>query len=185
MIISIAGRAGSGKSTITQKLSKKLGWKYYDMGAIRRSKAKSLDLSLAEYNKLGENDPRTDLELDYYQKKLSKNLDNFVISSRTSWHFIPRSIKIYLDVKDDVGAKRIWLGLKRKNNRNEDKNLKTIKDVLASQRKRVASDIKRYKKYYKIDVYDYKNFDYVIDTTTLTKKQVLDQVYNYIKKRLV
>ena len=90
-----------------------------------------------------------------------------------------------MDVKDDVGAKRIWLGLKRKNNRNEDKNLKTIKDVLASQRKRVASDIKRYKKYYKIDVYDYKNFDYVIDTTTLTKKQVLDQVYNYIKKRLV
>ena len=182
MIITIAGRAGSGKSTIAQKLSKKLGWRYYDIGAIRRSKAKSLNMSLAEYNKFGENNPQTDFELDLYQKKLGETLDNFVISGRTSWHFIPCSIKIYLDVKENIGAKRIWDRLKRKNNQNEDKNLKTIKNVFASQAQRMASDIKRYKKYYKINVYDYKNFDYVLDTTALTKKQVLDQVCGYIKK---
>ncbi|MFH1233298.1 MAG: (d)CMP kinase [Patescibacteria group bacterium] len=185
MIISIAGRAGSGKSTVAQKLAEKLDWQYYDMGAIRRLKAKSLGLSLAEYNKLGENNPQTDLELDNYQKKLSKTLNNFVISGRTSWHFIPYSMKIYLDVKDTIGAKRVWMELKKKNYRNEDKDIKTIKDVLASQRQRVASDIKRYKKYYQINVYDHKNFDYIIDTTDLTKKQVLDQVYNYVKKQLI
>lgn len=182
MIISIAGRAGSGKSTIAQKLAKKLGWQYYDMGAIRRLKAKSLGLSLAEYNKLGESNPQTDFELDNYQKKLGKTSDNFVISGRTSWHFIPDSIKIYLDVDANVGAKRVWLELNKKNRCNEDKKFETLKDVVASHRKRAISDIKRYKKYYQINVYDHKNFDYIIDTTNLTKKQVLSQVYAYVKK---
>ncbi|MBU0647114.1 cytidylate kinase family protein [Patescibacteria group bacterium] len=185
MIISIAGQAGSGKSTIAQKLAKKLGWQYYDMGTIRRLKAKSLKLSLAEYNKLGENNPQSDLELDQYQKNLSKTLDNFVISGRTSWHFIPNSIKIYLDVEANVGAKRVWLELKKKNSRNEDKNLKTIEDVIKSQQQRIKSDIKRYKKYYQINVYNHKNYDYILDTTSLNKKQVFDNIYNYTKKQLI
>ncbi|MEK7557699.1 MAG: cytidylate kinase family protein [Patescibacteria group bacterium] len=185
MIISIAGQAGSGKSTIAQKLAKKLGWQYYDMGTIRRLKAKLLGLSLAEYNKLSENNPQSDLELDQYQKNLSKTLDNFVISGRTSWHFIPDSIKIYLDVEANVGAKRVWLELKKKNSRNEDKNLKTIEDVIKSQQQRIKSDIKRYRKYYQINVYNHKNYDYVLDTTSLNKKQVFDNIYNYTKKQLI
>lgn len=181
MIISIAGQAGSGKSTIAQKLAKKFGWQYYDMGTVRRLKAKSLGLSLAEYNKIGENNPQSDLDLDNYQKKISETSDNFVISGRTSWHFIPSSIKIYLDVDANVGAKRVWIELKKKNSRNEDKNLKTIEDILKSQHQRMISDIKRYKKYYQIDVYNHKNYDYILDTTNLNRKQVFDKVYKYVK----
>jgi len=184
MIISIGGAAGSGKSTVALKLAKKLNWPCYYIGKMRREIAKGKGLTLAEYNKLGEKDPRTDLDIDNYQKKLGQTKDNFIVESRTSWHFIPRSLKIYLDVEEKIGAKRIFKELKGKHNRNEDKNLKTVADVLKSQQARKKSDKKRYAKYYRIDVYDKKNYDFVLDTTNLNKNQVFTRVYNFIKSRL-
>lgn len=53
-------------------------------------------MTLAEYNKLGETDPSTDIEVDEYQKKLGETEDNFIIEGRTSWHFIPHSLKFLL-----------------------------------------------------------------------------------------
>lgn len=184
MIISIGGAAGSGKSTAAKKLAKKLNWPRYYMGKLRREVAKKQGLTLAEYNKLGEKDPTTDSKVDRYQKKLGKTKDNFIIEGRTSWHFIPHSLKTYLAVDEKVGAKRVFKELKRKNSRNEDKNLKTVADVLKSQRERKKSDKKRYKKYYQIDVYNKKNYDFVLDTTNLSKKQVFVKLYNFVKSRL-
>lgn len=184
MIISLAGDPGSGKSTIAKKLAKKLGWPNFYIGKIRRLKAKKLGLTLAEYNRLGETDPQTDLEVDQYQKQLTKKYKNFVIEGRTSWYFLPQSIKIYLAVKQLVGAKRVFSQLRKKDTRNEDKNLLTVEDVLRSHRQRRLSDKKRYWQYYKIDVFDKKNYDYVIDTTTLNRQQVFNKVYQYVKNKL-
>ncbi|MDD5291516.1 MAG: AAA family ATPase [Patescibacteria group bacterium] len=184
MIISISGTSGSGKSTVAKKLAKKLNWPRYYMGGMRRELAKKRGLTLAEYNKLGEKDPVTDLEVDKYQKKLGQTKDNFIIEGRTSWHFIPHSLKIYLEVDEKVSARRIFKELKGKHSRNEDKNLETIADVLKSQRIRKESDKKRYKKYYQIDVYDKKNYDFILDTTGLNKKQVFDKIYDFVKSQL-
>jgi len=184
MIISISGAPGSGKSTIAKKLAEKLGWPRYYMGELRRRAAKKMGLTLAEYNKLGETDPKTDLEVDEYQKKLGQTKNNFIIEGRTSWHFIPHSIKIYVDVDKKVGAKRIFKELKNKNTRNEDKDLKNSTDVLKSNKKRLASDKKRYKKYFNINSDDKKNYDLIVDTTNLNKKQAFDKTYKYIKPLL-
>ncbi|MDD5031546.1 MAG: cytidylate kinase family protein [Patescibacteria group bacterium] len=184
MIISISGASGSGKSTVAKKLAKKLNWPRYYMGGIRRELAKKRGLTLAEYNKFGEKDPVTDLEVDKYQKKLGQTKDNFIIEGRTSWHFIPHSLKIYLDVDEKVSAKRIFKELKGKHSRNEDKNLETVADVLKSQRIRKESDKKRYKKYYKIDVYNKKNYDFILDTTGSNKKQVFNKIYDFVKSQL-
>ncbi|MFA4833749.1 MAG: cytidylate kinase family protein [Patescibacteria group bacterium] len=183
MIISISGTSGSGKSTVAKKLAKKLKWSRYYMGGMRRELAKKRGLTLAEYNKLGEKDPVTDLEVDKYQKKLGETKDNFVIEGRTSWYFIPHSLKIYLDVGEKVAAERIFKELKGKHSRNEDKNLETVAQVLKSQRARKKSDKKRYMKYYKIDVYDKKNYDFILDTTKLNKNQVFAKVYGFIKSK--
>jgi len=184
MIISIGGGAGSGKSTVAKKLAEKLNWPRYYIGKIRREIAKKQGLTLAEYNKVGEKDPATDLEVDKYQKKLGQTKDNFIVEGRTSWHFIPHSLKIYLDVDEKIAARRIFKELKGGHNRNEDKNLETVADVLKSQQARIKSDKKRYKKYYQIDVYDKKNYDFVLDTTGLNKKQVFDKIYDFIKSKL-
>ena len=181
----MSGAAGSGKSTAAQKLAKKLNWPRYYIGKIRREMAKKQGLTLAEYNRLGEKDPITDSEVDKYQKKLGKTKDNFVIEGRTSWYFIPHSLKIYLSVDKQEGAKRIFKELKKENSRNEDKNLKTVADVLKSQYEREKSDKKRYRKYYQINVYDKKKYDFVLDTTNLNKKQVFTELYNFVKSQLI
>jgi len=155
------------------------------MGKIRRMKAKSIGMTLAEYNKLAETNPKTDIDVDKYQEQLGQKHDNFVIQGRTSWFFIPHSLKIFIDVDKTVGAQRVLEQLNRKNERNEDKNILTINDLKKSHAKRMACDKKRYKKYYNIaNAFNKKHYDYVIDTTDLTKKQVFDNIYNFVKKKL-
>ncbi|HBA37042.1 TPA: hypothetical protein DCZ15_04225 [Candidatus Falkowbacteria bacterium] len=184
MIISFSGAPGSGKSTIAQMLADKLAWPRYYIGGLRREAAKKRGLTLAEYNRLGESDPATDREADDYAQQLGRETDNFVIEGRTCWHFIPQSFKIYLDVDQEVGAKRIFGSLQRKNNRNEADNLTSWQDVLANNKERIASDDRRYRKYYKIDVYNRKNYDCYLDTTDLTPEQVFQSVYEIINANL-
>ena len=184
MIIAISGNPGSGKSTVAKKLAKKLGWPRFYGGGIRRMKAQFLGLTLAEYNKLGEKNKNTDIEVDNYLKQITGQHKNCIIESRTAWHLMPDSIKIYIDVDEKIGAARVFAELKKHNKRNEDKKLNTLKAVLRSHRQRKQSDNKRYKKYYHFNLYDKKNYDFILDTTKLNKKQVFDQTYNYLKNRL-
>jgi len=180
MIISIGGNQGSGKSTLAKQLAEALGWPRYYMGGLRREAAAKRGLTLAEYNKLGESDPSTDLEIDEYQKQLGETEDNFIIEGRTSWYFIPQSLKLYIDVSDEEGARRIFLA----NRDGEDKSMSTLDEVLLSVKNRKNSDRKRYLQFFGIDTYDLKNYDYVIDTTNLTPSDVFNQAYGVIRERL-
>ena len=184
MIISIGGVQGSGKSTIAQRLSDALGWPRYYMGGLRRETARKRGLTLAEYNKLGEVDPSTDLEVDRYQEELGKTQDNFVIEGRTSWHFIPQSLKIYLDADERVGAERIFKELQLQNNRNEDNDLSSFDKVLTSVKNRFNSDKLRYQKYFGINVYDKNNYDFCLDTTNLSQDEVFAKVYDFIRSHI-
>ena len=184
MIISLSGAQGSGKSTVAQILADKLDWPRYYIGGLRREAAAKRGLTLAEYNKLGETDPSTDQEVDEYQKKLGETQDNFVIEGRTSWYLIPQSFKIYLDVEENEGSKRIFSHLQLKNDRNEDDGLNSIESVKKSGQKRLESDRLRYKKYYNIDVNDVKHYDFYLDTTNLEPEEVFNTVYEAVKKQL-
>jgi len=180
MIISIGGNQGSGKSTLAKRLAEALGWPRYYMGGLKREAAAKKGLTLAEYNLLGETDPQTDLEVDNYQKKLGETEDNFIIEGRTSWHLIPQSLKLYIDVSDEEGAKRIFLA----NRKGEDHLMETFEDVLSSVKARKASDRKRYLKIFGIDTYDLNNYDYVIDTTKISPDETFDQAYLIIREAL-
>jgi predicted cytidylate kinase len=183
MIISFSGAQGSGKTTTAKMLAKHLNYPRYYMGGLRREAAKKKGLTLGEYNKLGESDPSTDIEVDEMQKKMGQEQDNFIIEGRTSWYFIPHSIKIYLDVDPDEGARRIYSSLKEKEekeSRNEDKGLNSVQAVRESNDRRKESDNKRYRKYYDIDVYNPKNYDLYIDTTNLSAEETLKQILDFL-----
>ncbi len=185
MIISLSGALGSGKSTIAQMLAEKLGWPRYYMGGLRREAAKKMGLTLEEYNKLGENDPTTDLEVDEkLQKRLAEAVPDFIIEGRTAWYFLPQSLKIYLDVDKEEGAKRIFSNLQQKNDRNEAKGLDSWQAVLKSNLKRVESDRARYGKYYGIDVYDTNHYDFCFDTTGVPLEKVFEAVWGFVESHL-
>lgn len=179
MIITICGTPGSGKNTVSDIIAKKLDYKRYSVGGFRREKARELGMTLEEYNKFGETNSSTDKDADDWQKKIGETEDNFVIDGRTSFYFIPHSIKIFLDVSPEVGAERI-MGDKR----GAEETIKDKKAGIAIWKTRANSDIKRYKKYYNLNYYDKKHYDLFLDTSNLTIKQVTEKVMDFIKSRM-
>jgi CMP/dCMP kinase len=179
MIISISGKAGSGKSTVAKLLSEKMGLGHYSSGDFMRDIAKEHKLTLLELSKLAEKETWIDKELDIRQKKLGKTEDNFVIDGRLSWHFIPKSIKIYLDVDDKVAVSRIWGD---KINRKEE-SYNDIKELTKKLKQRQASEIKRYKQYYNLNYHDKKNYDLIIDTSDLTPNSIVKKIIEFAKKK--
>lgn len=175
MIITISGTIGSGKSSVGILVAKKLGFKYYCIGDLRREMAKKRGISIWELNKLGEKDPSTDLEPDKFAEEKGRTENNFVMVGRTSFHFIPKSIKIFLDVEPKIGAERVL-----NHNRNNEK-YKNLDEAIEKIRIRRESDDARYRKYYNLNIFDKKNYDYVINTTNLTIKEVVDKIIEKIR----
>ena len=111
MIISISGFPGSGKSTVAKILYEKLGFERIYMGAILRKIADQKGINILELIKEAETDSSIDEETDEYVADLGKNKDNFIIESRTAFHFIPDSFKVFLKVDLKEGARRIFKDL--------------------------------------------------------------------------
>ena len=175
MIITISGKAGSGKSTIAKELAKKLNLKHYSIGDLMRQLAKEKNISLIELSKLAEKDDSIDTELDKKNIEL-RNEDKFVIDGRLTAYVSPYSdLKVFLDCKDKVRAGRIL-----KDKRSEEKS-KNINSLIKKINQREESERKRYKKLYNVDYYDKKLYNLIIDTTNLSIKEVVEKIMEAIK----
>lgn len=183
MIITIAGPAGSGKGTVAKILAKRLGYDYYSTGDFRRMAAKKRGLTLEEFNMLGESDPSTDKDADDFQKKLGFERDNFIIDGRLGWYFIPHSVKIFLDVNDDVSAERVFNDQNNSSRINQTKTSSVMEQKELSV-KRNLSDKKRYEQIYGIKNFiDPKNYDLVIDTSKISITDVVDKIINFLNSK--
>ncbi len=177
MIITISGKAGSGKSTIAKLLSEKLRLKHYSIGDLMRAMAAEKEMTLLELNKLAENDKSIDFELDNKLKEIGKTKDNFVVDGRLTAFFIPNAdVRAFLNADDKVRAERIL-----KDRRQQEKS-KSLKETTANIKKREESEKKRYKKYYGVNYLDKKLYNYVIDTTRLNPQQVVEKIIKFVKK---
>ena len=177
MIIVISGQAGSGKSTTGRFLAEKLGYKHYSIGELRRETARKRGMTLAEFNRLGEKDPSTDREVDELQKKLGSGKENFVIDGRTGFHFIPKAVKVYLKAGLEARARRVF------KDERVGEHFSSPEEVKKALKEREASDQKRYKKYYGIDLHNKSKHDIVIDTTKKKPEKVVEEILDYLKKR--
>ena len=175
MIITISGKAGSGKSTVAKGIAKKLNLKHYSIGGIMRQLAKEKNLSLNELSKLAEKDKTIDLTLDKKQIGL-RDKNDFVIDGRLSFHFIPFSKKIFIKVDEEEGGKRIFKA-KRQTEQHE-----SVEQAIKKIRDRRNSELKRYKKYYNVDYTDMKQFDFIIDSTSISAEEVKNKIKEYLSK---
>jgi len=180
MIITLAGRLGSGKSTVGNKIAEIYHLKKYSTGDFMREMAKERGVSLLELSKMAETDKSIDKELDDRQVKFGQVQDNFIIDARLGWYFIPQSIKIFLDVSYEEAARRIYTD--KVSDRSAESGNDSIEQTLHNIKTRETSERKRYKEYYGLDYMDLKNYDLVVDTTGITLEEVIRRIKAYVDK---
>jgi cytidylate kinase len=180
MIITISGMPGSGKSTIARMLKGRLGdeYEFFSGGDFRGEIAKRHNITIDELNRIGEKEIWTDKECDDLVVEYGRTRDKMVIDSRLAWHFIPHAVKIYFTVDPEAGAERVF-----RNQRPDEPRKESVAEVKEMLRARYEKDRQRYLKWYQVDVTDTRNYDLVIDTTTLTPEQVVDRIFSYLSKR--
>jgi CMP/dCMP kinase len=172
MIITLTGLPGAGKSTIATLLSKELDMPWYSIGDLRGKMAEDRGMTIDEFNALGEQEDFTDKDVDDYQTKLGQTETNFIMDGRLSWHFIPSSFKVFLNVDEEHAAERIFHASKEGLRPDEDP-YESAQEVKEAIKARLASDQKRYHKYYSINYLERSNYDLVIDTSTKTPEEIV------------
>lgn len=179
MIITISGIPGAGKSTHAKLIAKKFKLKHYSTGDFMRELAVRRNVSLIELSHMAENDESIDKELDDRQKELGENDDNFIIDARIGWHFVLKSIKIFLTVSEEEGARRIYR--EKRHDEPDNINLEKTKQLV---KERMKTEMKRYKKYYGINYLDKRHYDIVLETTNFSKADASKLLIEKIQEHL-
>lgn len=177
MIITISGKPGSGKTTTAKLLAQKLKLKHYSAGDLQRELAKELKLTINELGRLEAKDDKYDHMIDKKQKNLGKTEDNFVIDGWLSALFIPKSVKIFLNIGRDEAVRR---RLKQPREEERYSSHEETKQCLAEREK---TNRERWLRYYDFDYASPKNYDIVIDTTNNTPEQTVQKIIGFLKKK--
>ena len=112
---------------------------------------------------------------------IGNNEDTIVIDSRTAWHWIPQSFKVYLDLDLTTAAQRILAAMTPE--RIAAEHIPDDPDEYGKVlQNRLDSETRRYKKIYNIDPSKITNYDLVIDTKTTNLEQTVQMVLEKYKE---
>ncbi len=175
MKITISGMAGAGKSTVAKIVAKQLNLKHYSAGDLMRRLAKEKNMTLLELSKEAETNPEIDKKLDEKTIQLGKKEDDFIIDSRLAFHFIPDSVKVFLQVDIKEAARRIF-----KDMRILEKENLSLEETERNIVKRENYEKRRYQEYYNLNPYYTKNYDIVIDTTNISAQEVAARIVGFL-----
>ena len=181
MKITLAGSPGSGKSTLRNLLAEHYGLKIKGTGDFMRELSKKHGYSditkfIAEY--VSEN-PEMDLQVDEEQRIYGEENEDFVLDAHLGFHFVPDSIRICLRCDTSESARRI---LEDKKRTTED--AKTFSESIESSVKRREVMRKNYYNLYQVDIDNPDNFDFVLDTTSLSFEEVFKEVTSFIEQKI-
>jgi cytidylate kinase len=176
-IITIAGRPASGKSTAAKTVAQQLGFQHFSSGDLFRALARERGVDVLQANLSAEENAELDHLVDGRLQEMGATEDQLIIDSRTAWHWMPDSFKVFLDLDLVTGAQRILkdLGPERIESEHIPKDPAAFAETL---QKRLDSESRRYKALYDIDPYIMDNYDLVIDTSVTTPEDVAQRILN-------
>ena len=128
-------------------------------------------MTAKEFNQFIESNPKYDNMVDDTIKEMGEKEENIIFDSRLAWFFVPKSFKIYMYVDVDTATERIFNDKGRVSESYSD--MATAKKEIIERRQ---SEVLRYKNFYNADINNYKNYDFIIDTSHATKDEVNDLV---------
>ncbi len=179
-IISLGGELASGKGTVSKILMQRLNYGIYRNGDYFRKLAKNMKMDVTTFNVYVKEHPEIDRQIENSAAEYAKTNDNFIIDARLGWYAVPESFKVYLKVDIDVAAERAL----EDENRKDSENFKTLEEQKADIQKRYQLENERYWNLYKVRKEDESNYDFVLDTTSLSPEQVADKIEEEYKKWL-
>ncbi len=162
MIITIGGDIGSGKTTVARALAERFGFQHVSAGEVFREMAQEKGINLAEFSKLAEENHEVDREVDERQVDLAKAAENAVVDGRLSGLLLKAKLKIWLRAPIEVRAKRV-----------AGREGKEYRKALKENKEREASEAKRYKEIYGIDVEDLSPYDIILNTELWDQEGVI------------
>jgi CMP/dCMP kinase len=170
-LITIAGRPGSGKSTTAKRVAAELGFERFSSGDLFRSIAKENGIDVLQANLSAEDNYEIDYQVDGRLRELNVSADRLVIDSRTAWHWMPSSFKVFLDLDLQTAAERILKDMTPERMASEHISGSPA-EYAKELEKRLNSETRRYMDLYEIDPYDMSNYDLVVDTAINDPEQV-------------
>ena len=164
MLVTISGPAGSGKSTAAAALAETLGYDHVSGGDIFRDLADERGLTPLELNRQAEEDEAIDRDLDRRLRETAAAGDDLILESRLAGWMAGEhaDFRVWLDAPLEIRARRI-----------ADREDKAIDLAHEETQARAASEAKRYREYYNIDIDDRSIYDLVYNTARWSPEGVL------------
>jgi len=171
-IITIAGIPGSGKSSAAAGVASTLGFEHFSSGDLFRKMAAERGISIEAMNLVAEQQQEIDRSVDDLLLTMGKEKDNFVIDSRTAFHWIPDSFKVFLKLDPIIAAQRTFLHIQEEGRVSQSGS--SLDQVLENTLRRTESEKKRFHDLYHIDFTDVNNYDLIVDTGINDLEKVID-----------
>jgi CMP/dCMP kinase len=168
MLITLSGLPGSGTSTVARQVATRLGIDHLDGGTAFRQMAAERGLSLAEFAEVAEADDAIDRALD--ERLLGRaRQGQVVLESRLAGWLALRGavegLRVWIDCDEHERARRV-----------AERERRDPETALAANREREASERSRYLAYYDIDLTDLRAYDLVLDSTSTSPDDLVDQI---------
>ena len=155
MLITVSGPPGSGKSTNAVQLADALDLGHVSGGDIFREMAAERDMTPVEFNEFAEEDPQIDRDLDRRLREIAVERDDVVLESRLAgWLAADHAdFRFWFDAPLAVRAERI-----------AERESKDVDRARTETERSEASERKRYREYYNIEIADLGIYDLTVNT---------------------
>ena len=171
----INGDLGSGKSTVSMLLARRLGIRRVSVGSLYRELASQRGVTALELNLHAELDDKIDHYVDQLQRDIARSDERLVVDSRLAWFFFADALKVHLITEPTIAAARV-LG-----RTTSVENYATIDEARAHLASRSESERARFLIRYGADKTRLRNYDVVCDTTRATPQDILDRIVDCLQ----
>lgn len=171
----VNGDLGSGKTTVSTLLARRLGVRRISVGDLYRSMAAQRGMTALQINLHAELDDKIDHYVDQLQADIATSGEQLVVDSRLAWHFFGDALKVHMIVDPAVAARRV---LARP--ASDVERYATVEEARQRLASRSGSERTRFITRYGVDKTDLRNYDVVCDSTSASPEEIVERIAHHL-----